>query len=152
MKQRLKNLAGVFAGVLLSFGMAFAQQGLPPVMLGGTGENPHLQTVLDGIADMLSGNDVKVKVVSGEAKARSVILDEIKTTGATVLLYATVNQERGQRGKLLVQCFVDGKQAWEEEARGSLTAVSAEGEVKGMVKVINEKLKKRIGQAGLQKS
>jgi uncharacterized protein YdbL (DUF1318 family) len=115
--------------------MASAQQAPMPVMLGGAGENPHLQTVLDGVADMLSAGNVNIKVVSGEAKS----------------LYATVNQAKGQRGKVLVQCFLAGQQIWEEEARGSLAAMSAEGEVKGMVKTINEKLKKHVAQLAAAK-
>jgi hypothetical protein len=121
------------------------------VVLGGTGPTPHLQTVIDGISDALSSGGVKVKVTSGEAKARSVILDEMRTSGNTVLLYVTVNTLRGQRGKILAESFVDGKKVWEDESRGSLMAASAEGEVRGMLKSINEKIKKHIGGPGLPK-
>ena len=96
------------------------------VVLGGTGSTPHLQTVIDGISDVLS-------------------------SGNTLLLYVTVNQLRGQRGKILVESFVDGKKVWEEETRGSLMAASAEGEVRGMLKSINEKIRKHINGPGLPK-
>jgi hypothetical protein len=121
------------------------------VVLGGTGPTPHLQTVIDGVSDVLSSGGVKVKVASGDAKSRSVILEEMKTSGNTALLYVTVNTLRGQRGKLLAEAFVDGKKVWEEEVRGSLMAASAEGEVRGMLKSINEKIKKHIGGPGLPK-
>jgi ABC-type glycerol-3-phosphate transport system substrate-binding protein len=130
----------------------FAQENASTtVMVGGTGENLHLQTVLDGIADMLSDNDIDVKVVSGEAKARRLILEEMKEMGATNLLYVTVTSAPGSRGRLTVQCFIDGKQVWEDEVRGSLVATSADGEIKGMLKNINTKLKNRIGKPGLPK-
>jgi hypothetical protein len=63
-----------------------------------------------------------------------------------------VNQLRGQRGKVAAEAFIDGKLAWAEEVRGSLTAVSAEGEVRKMLKAINEKLKPHVGGPGLPKS
>jgi hypothetical protein len=121
------------------------------VILGGTGQAPHIQTVIDGVSDALSSSGVKVKVNSGDSKSRSAILDEMKSSGNTVLLYLTVNTVKGQRGKLLAESFVDGKKVWEEEVRGSLTAVSAEGEVRGMLKSINEKIKKHTGGPGLPK-
>jgi hypothetical protein len=121
------------------------------VMLGGTGPTPHLQTVLDGVADLLSTSGVQVKISAGDAKSRTVLLDEMKSSGLKTLLYLTVNQVKGQRGKILAQSFVDGKQVWEEEVRGSLMAASAEGEVRKMVKAINEKLKPHIGGAGVPK-
>ena len=56
------------------------------VVLGGTGPTPNLQTVLDGISDALSSSGVKVKVASGDAKLRSAILEDMKTSGNTNLL------------------------------------------------------------------
>ena len=149
-----RTITRLFFGVGFSLLLAVAcsAQGSTPVMLGGTGPTPHLQTVLDGISDMLSTNGVKVKMASGDAKSRTVILDEMKTSGTTTLLYVTVNQVRGQRGKVAAEAFIDGKLAWAEEVRGSLTAVSAEGEVRQMLKAINEKLKPHVGGPGLPKS
>ncbi len=143
----LVNATALFVMVV---GTCMAQDSAT-VVLGGTGSTPHLQTVIDGISDVLSAGGVKVKVASGDAKARSVILDEMKASGNTLLLYVTVNQLRGQRGKILVESFVDGKKVWEEETRGSLMAASAEGEVRGMLKSINEKIKKHINGPGLPK-
>jgi hypothetical protein len=60
-------------------------------------------------------------------------------------LYVTVNQVKGQRGKILAESFVDAKKVWEENSRGSFVAASAEGEVRGMLKSINEKIKKHVG-------
>lgn len=145
-----KLLVGAFAILAMLVGTCTAQDSTT-VVLGGTGPTPHLQTVIDGISDALSSSGVKVKVASGEAKARSVIIEEMKSSGNTVLLYVTVNQVQGQRGKVLAESFVDGKKVWEEEVRGSLVAVSAEGEVRGMLKGINEKIKKHIGRPGLPK-
>jgi hypothetical protein len=121
------------------------------VVLGGTGPTPHLQTVIDGISDLLSSSDVKVKVASGDAKSRSVILEDMKVSGNANLLYVSVNTLPHQRGKMLAECFVDGKKVWEEETRGSLLAASAEGEVRGMLKGIREKIKKHIGGPGIPK-
>jgi hypothetical protein len=127
-------------------------------MLGGTGPTTHLQTVLDGISDMLSANNVKVKIASGEAKSRNVLLDEMKASGATLLLYIEVHQESkkpgvggGGRGSIVARSFVDGKPMWEEEVKGGIFAGSAEAEVRKMLKNINDKLKAHIGSAGLPK-
>ena len=78
-----RTITRLFFGVGFSLLLAVAcsAQGSSPVMLGGTGPTPHLQTVLDGISDMLSTNGVKVKMASGDAKSRTVILDEMKTSG-----------------------------------------------------------------------
>ncbi len=145
-----KVVVTCIAMLVVSVGICMAQDSAT-VILGGTGPTPHLQTVIDGVSDALSSNGVKVKVNSGDSKSRSVILDEMKTSGNTILLYLTVNQVKGQRGKILAESFVDGKKVWEEDTRGSLMAVSAEGEVKGMLKSIIEKIKKHIGKEGLPK-
>ena len=146
-----KVLITSIAILTVTVGVCVAQDSTT-VILGGTGPTPHLQTVIDGVSDALSSNGVKVKVNSGDSKSRSVILDEMKTSGNTVLLYLTVNQVKGQRGKILAESFVDGKKVWEENTRGSLMAVSAEGEVKGMLKSIIEKIKKHVSGPGLPKS
>ncbi|HTQ59674.1 MAG TPA: hypothetical protein VMI32_05600 [Candidatus Solibacter sp.] len=135
---------------VITSGVCVAQD-TTTVILGGTGQAPHIQTVIDGVSDALSSSGVKVKVNSGDSKSRTAILDEMKTSGNSVLLYLTVNTVKGQRGKLLAESFVDGKKIWEEEVRGSLMAVSAEGEVRGMMKNLNEKLKRRVGGPGLPK-
>jgi len=140
----------IFAIFAMFVGTCVAQDSAA-VVLGGIGPTPHFQTVLDGIWDALSSSGVKVKVASGEGKARSVILEEMKTSGNTVLLYVTVTKDGGERGKILVESFVDGKKMWQEESRGSQFAGSAEGEVRGMLKSINEKIKKHIGGPGLPK-
>jgi hypothetical protein len=145
-----KVLATLITTFAMFVGTCMAQDSTT-VVLGGTGPTPHLQTVIDGVSDALSQDGVKVKVASGDAKARSSILDDMKTSGNSVLLYVSVNQVKGQRGKILAESFVDGKKVWEEETRGSLVAVSAEGEVRGMLKSINEKIKKHIGSPGLPK-
>ena len=142
----------LIVGFSLLLAATCSAQGSTPVTLGGTGPTPHLQTVLDGISDMLSTNGVKVKVASGDAKSRTVIVDEMKASGATTLLYVTVNQAHGQRGKVAAQAFIDGKEVWAEEVRGSFTATSAEGEVRKMLKAINEKLKPHVGGPGFPKS
>ena len=121
------------------------------VIIGGTGPTPHLQTVIDGVTDALSSHGVKVKVNSSDSKSRSIILDEMKTSGNTNLLYLTVNQVKGQRGKLLAECFVNGSKVWAEDVRGSFMAVSAEGEVRGMLEAINKKIEMHIGSPGLPK-
>ena len=145
-----RSFFGVGFSLLLA--VACSAQGSSPVTLGGTGPTPHIETVLDGVADLLSTNGVKVKMASGDAKSRTAISEEMKASGATTLLYVTVNQARGQRGKVTAQAFIDGKLVWEEEVRGGFTASSGEGEVKGMLKAINAKLKPRIGGPGLPKS
>ena len=145
-----KVLVTSIAMLTVTLGVCMAQDSTT-VILGGTGPTPHLQTVIDGVSDALSSNGVKVKVNSGDSKSRSVILDEMKTSGNTVLLYLTVNSMKGQRGKILAESFVDGKKVWEEDTRGSLMAVSGEGEVRGMLKNIIEKIKKHIGKDGLPK-
>jgi hypothetical protein len=119
------------------------------VVLAGTGPTPHLQTVLDGVSDLLSSKGVKVEVPSGESSARVVVLGDMKKSGKSNLLYLTVNQVKGQRGKILAECFVNGSKVWSEYSRGSFMAVSAEGEVKGMLKSINKKIAKHIGGPGL---
>jgi len=146
----LKVFLTATAMLAIAVGVCVAQDATT-VILGGTGPTPHLQTVIDGVSDALSSSGVKVKVNSGDSKSRSVILDEMKTSGNTVLLYLTVNQVKGQRGKILAESFVDGKKVWEDDTRGSLVAASAEGEVRGMLKGIIEKIKKHIGQQGLPK-
>lgn len=121
------------------------------VVLAGTGPTPHLQTVLDGVSDMLSSKGVKVEVPSGEARARVVVLEDMKKSEGSDLLYLSVNQVKGQRGKILAECFVNGSKVWEEDVRGSFMAVSAEGEVRGMLEAINKKIEKHIGGPGLPK-
>ena len=148
--QRLSFLA-VSVLVATSFTANAWSQDTSTVVLGGTGPTPHVQTVIDGISDLLSSKGVKVKVASGDAQSRSVILEGMKVSGTTNLLYLSVNQVKGQRGKILVECFVDGKKVWEEDTRGGLLAASAEGEVKGMLKGIGEKIQKHIGGPGLPK-
>ncbi len=137
---------------LLFTGMAAAQD-VATVVLGGTGTNPGLQTCMDGIADMLSANGVKVKIASGEPKSRTAIQEEMKSSGAKALLYLTVQKAPSKRGNILVQSFVDGQQVWQEEFRGPMTGVSREIDyMRKMVEKVNEKLKKRIGDVGLPKS
>ena len=145
-----KLLVGGVVGLAILVGTCRAQDATT-VFLGGTGPIPYLQTVIDGISDSLQSAGVKLKVSSGEAKSRTVLLDEMKTSGSTILLYVTVSQAKDQRGKILAESFVNGKKVWEEEVRGSLVAVSAEGEVRGMLKSINGKLVKHVGDAGLPK-
>ena len=145
-----KVLIPSIATLIVTVGICVAQDSTT-VIIGGTGPTPHIQTVIDGVSDALSSNGVKVKVNSGDSKSRSVILDEMKASGNTVLLYLTVNSMKGQRGKILAESFVDGKKVWEEDTRGSLMAVSGEGEVRGMLKSIVEKIKKHIGKEGLPK-
>ena len=146
----IRVLGTSIATLAVMMGVCVAQD-TSTVIIGGTGPTPHLQTVIDGVTDALSTHGVKVKVNSSDSKSRSIILDEMKTSGNTNLLYLTVNQVKGQRGKISAESFVDGKKVWEEETRGSLMAVSAEGEVQGMLKSIIEKIKKHIGKEGLPK-
>ena len=99
------NILGQMAPIknfLLSsflFACAGSAQDLTTVILGGTGPTPHLQTVIDGISDMLTANGVKVKVSAGDAKSRTVILEEMKSTNTKTLLYIAVHQAPKQRGK-----------------------------------------------------
>src|SRR2546427_4359628 len=115
----MKVLVTVTAIFALFVGTAMAQDA-STVVLGGAGPTPHLQTVIDGISDLLSSSGVKVKVASGDAKSRSVILEDMKVSGNPNLLYVSVNTLAHQRGKILAECFVNGKKVWEEETRGSL--------------------------------
>lgn len=126
-----------------------AAQDTTSLVLGGTGPTPHLQTVLDGLSDMLSDSGILVKVSPGEARSRSAILDEMKSSGAKTLLYIAVHQAPRQRGKIVAQLFVDGKSAWEEEVRGGFASFSAEGEVRKMLKAITAKVKDHIGSKTL---
>ena len=146
----IRVLGTSIATLAVMMGVCVAQD-TSTVIIGGTGPTPHLQTVIDGVTDALSSHGVKVKVNSSDSKSRSIILDEMKTSGNTNLLYLTVNQVKGQRGKISAESFVDGKKVWEEETRGSFMAVSAEGEVQGMLKSIIEKIEKHIGKEGLPK-
>src|SRR5439155_1319476 len=127
-----RTLIGAFLSILVAtfFAAPGMAQDSGTVVLGGTGPAPNLQTMLDGISGALSSNGVKVKIASGDAKSRSAILEDMKTSGNTNLLYVTLNQAKGQRGKLLVECFVDGKKLWEAVSRGSPLAFSDEGEAR----------------------
>lgn len=126
-------------------------QGSATVVLAGTCPSPRLPTVLNGVSDLPSSNGVKVNVPSGEASAPVVVLKNMKKSGKSNLLSLTVNQVKGQRGKILDECFVDGRKVWSEYSRGSFTAFSGEGEVKGMLKQVNKKIAKHIGGPGLSK-
>jgi len=97
------TLTCAFLGILAAtvFAANCMAQDSTTVVLGGTGPTPHLQTVIDGISDLLSSSGVKVKVASGDAKSRTVILEDMKASGNTNLLYVSVNQVKGQRGKIL---------------------------------------------------
>ena len=140
----------VAGGIFLVTASVCAAQDSTMVILGGAGPTPQIQTVIDGVSDALSSSGVRVKVNSGESKSRSVILDEMKTSGNRVLLYLTVNQMTRKRGKILAESFVDEKKVWEEDTRGSGFS-SGEDELHGMLKSINEKIKKHIGGPGLPK-
>ena len=146
----------MFQTLLLSgllFAGATAAQDATTVVLGGTGTIPGLQTCIDGVAEMLSANGVKVKIASAEPKSRLTIQEEMKSSGTTTLLYLTVQKAPSKRGNILIQSFVNGQQVWQEEFRGQLTGVSREIDyMKKMMEKVNEKLKKRIGNAGLPKS
>ncbi len=83
--------------------------------------------------------------------ARVVVPENMKKSGKSNHLHLTVNQVKGQRGKNLAECFVNGSKVWEDYIRGSFMAVSAEGEVNGMLKAINKKIAKHIGGPGLPK-
>jgi hypothetical protein len=109
-------LLQLFAGAgMVSPAMA---QDSATVVLAGTGPTPHLQTVLDGVSDLLSSKGVKVDVPSGEAMARVVVLENMKRSGKSNLLYLTVSQVKGQRGKILAECFVNGCKVWEDPCEG----------------------------------
>ncbi len=141
--------------VTLATGQASAEGSKRIVLLAGTSTSPFLPQTLDGIADVLTAKGVKVKVSSSDSKARSAVLEEVKTVGAASLLYVTLFQGVAgsmKRGKLTLQCFdPDGKTLWEEEIKGSMGAFSQEGEFKGMLKNTNAKVEARIGGPGLPK-
>jgi hypothetical protein len=129
-----------------------AAQSSRTVVIGGTGPTPHLQTMIDGISDMLGSAGIDVKVNSGEAKSRTVILEEMRASGYSNLLFISLYQSENYKGKVIAESFIDGKKIWQEEAGGSsFSMVSPEKEVAGMLKRINEKLKKQIGKPGLPK-
>jgi hypothetical protein len=147
-----KVLMTTFIFFLLCAGICMAQDATT-VMLAGTGPTPGFQAVMDGISDTLSSNGIKVKIASGEAKPRTVVLDEMKTSGNTVLLYVTLNQDPGGRlrPKIVAESYVDGKKVWEEEARGGVLRKAPEKFIQEMLKDLDPKLVKHIGGPGLPK-
>jgi hypothetical protein len=90
-------------------------------------------------------------VLSGDPKSRSVAVDETSSAGATSLLYLNVHQVAKQRGKITLQCLVDGMEVWREEVAGGRFAMSLENELRGMIKDVGERVEKRIGGPGLAK-
>ena len=132
-------------------GTCFAQDS-KPVILAGTGQSPHLQTVLDGISDALSSSGVKAKVISGESKARSAVLDDMKSSGLSTLLYISVYMPESQRGNVVAQLFIDGKEAWQEKITGPIMPQSDEKYLRSMIKSINQKLSGHIGGPGFRSS
>src|ERR1700759_4634842 len=114
------NTALLAAVPLLFSAAAWAQT--PTLALGGTGPAPYFQNALDKIADALTSDGVKVKLLSGEAQPRTALLDEMKKPGYTNLLYITLRNPRdnaadSSRGDIVAQCFVGGNKVWEEKSK-----------------------------------
>lgn len=122
------------------------------VLIAGTGTEPHINTVMDGIVDQLKAAGIAVRPLQSDGKSRTAAVEALKTSQADSLLYVTVNITMGQKDGMDVQCFdKDGKQLWEEDGSGGM-AFSATASAKNMIKNIKKKLDKHIGQPGLPKS
>lgn len=145
------NCSNALALASLLFAGTCLAEDAKPVILAGTGQSPHLQTVLDGISDVLSSNGVKVKVISAEPKARSAVLDDMKSSGLSTLLYVSVYMPENQRGNVVAQLFVDGKEVWQEKITGPIMPQSDEKYLRSMIKSMNQKLTGHIGGPGLPK-
>ena len=121
------------------------------VVLGGAGPAPYFEGALDKIADTLTSAGVKVKILSGEARTRTALLDEMKQRGYSNLLYITLESPRdnptdASRGDIVGTCFVHGKKVWDEESKGPLVLPRGkEHEVESMVNGIVKKIGKRVG-------
>ena len=119
--------------------------------IGGTGPSPYFQTALDKIADALTSDGVKVKMLSGEAKSRTALLDEMKKPGYSDLLYITLHNPRdnpadSSRGDIVAQCFVDGNKVWEEKSKSPwFLSISKDHEIDSMLNGILKKIGKRTG-------
>ena len=127
------------------------------VVLGGTGQPPYFEQAIDKLADTFQADGVKVKTLSGDTRARTALLEEMKSSGYRNLLYVTLHQPRenpadASRGDVSVECYVDAKKVWVETARGPLLLRgSKEGEVKHMLDSMVEKVGKRVRSACLSK-
>ncbi len=94
----------------------------------------------------------------GNFKNRTAALEKMSSTGAESLIYITLDlMAKGQlihKPKLIVQCFdSQGKILWAEEGGiGTGFGGSEAGQIKRMLKSIQPKLARRIGQPGLPKS
>ena len=146
----------LFATVPLLFSAAgWAQNST--LALGGTGPAPYFQGALDKIADALTSDGVKVKMLSGEAQPRTALMDEMKKPGYTKLLYITLlsprdNPTDSSRGNIVAQCFVNGNKVWEEKSKSPwLLPLSKEHEVDSMLNGILKKIDKRAGGPCLTK-
>ncbi len=142
---------------IASFFFASAASQDPTVAIGGAGPSPYFEQAVDKIADALRADGVKVKVLSGDARTRTALLDDAKTRGFGSLLYLTMQSPRdsqtdASRGEIVGACFVDGKQLWEEKSKGPLVLpLGKEHEVDSMVGGLVKKINKRAGGPCLPK-
>ena len=127
------------------------------VAIGGAGASPYFEQAVDKIADGLKASGVKVKVLPGDARARTALLDDATTRGYASLLYVTLqsprdSQSNPSRGEIVGACFVGGKQVWEEKSKGPLVLpLGKEHEVDSMVSGLVKKINKRAGGPCLPK-
>ena len=151
MRSRICALLVLSAAILASTCQAQTVQEAR-VLVSGTGTEPHINTVIDGIIDYLKTNNVSVSLLGGDIKTRTSALEKLSSSASESLLYITLDIAAGQRDKLSVQCFdKQGKQLWAEET-GSGMAASFSGAVKNMLKSIKPKLARHLGQPGLSKA
>jgi hypothetical protein len=152
LKYRSLSVLVVFSAFIMCGAFGRTEKPKPAaILVAGTGPTESLQPALDGIVDTLSSAGLAAKVFSSDPKSRTVAVEEAKNAGATSLLYLDVHQVPKQRGRITLQCFVDGKEVWQEEVKGAHFALSLDKELSGMIKEINEKVRKRIGGPGLPK-
>jgi hypothetical protein len=151
----MKRLATVGALAISSVFALSAQD--PTLAIGGAGPAPYFENALDKIADALKSSGVKVKILSGDARTRTALLDETKHRGYASLLYVTLesprdNKSDAARGDIAGACFVDGKQVWTEDSKSPLVLpLGFDHEVDSMVNGIVKKISKRAGGPCLPK-
>ena len=147
----MKRLFMLFVVCFVPFALFAADKDASTVMLAGTGPTPGLQSVIDGVAEVLLSNGIKVKIVSSESKSRVAVLGDMEASGNTILLFVTLNQDPAGRirPKIIVESFLGGKKIWEEEQKGGMVRKSQEKWIADMLKGISEKLQKHIGEPSL---
>lgn len=152
------RLAGTSMTIALALALSASVSGQNTsvkVLIAGSGAEPHINTVLDGIVDQLSAAHFDVKPAAGENKSRTAALERLKTSDADSLVFVTVELGKGgigDRSKITVQCFdKQGSQLWSEEVMSGMMSMGTGGTINSMLKNMKKKIEVHIGQPGLSK-